>query len=273
MHIPKEELIRKIKEIIVSKVEQNKFRKDIDDLVKGKPIQQIVGSIEFNGVNVVIDNSVLIPRPETEYLADLLTKSLRKVLKDRDKNLPLYNILEVGIGSGAISISLAHNLKDYSNFHITGIDISKKAIDVTKKNIKNNLILSQIDLKTQEIGLFGSTEVFDLIISNPPYIPSKKIKYLNSSVKNFEPQEALDGGEDGLNIIREILNFAISNYSALKPDQVIVLEINSKRQFNTIKREFKGTFNTFKLLKDQYGRYRFAVISKTTSKRLPYPLL
>jgi len=272
LHIPKIQLIREIKEIYVNKKEEKEYFENIKKLLGGKPIQQIIKSVEFNGVTIKIDENVLIPRPETEYFADLLSNAIKSILtKGEYKNKP-YKILEVGTGSGAICVSLAKRLEKYSNLQITGIDISEKAVKILRQNIEANHILPKLSIKCSGIGTFGSTETYNLIISNPPYIPTKKIKYLNKSVKNFEPVLALDGGDDGLCIVREIINFGIEN-SKGNDDLVIALEINSKKQFNTIKKEFKGTFNAFKLLKDQYGRYRFIILSKTILSHSIYPLL
>jgi release factor glutamine methyltransferase len=108
------------------------------------------------------------------------------------------------------------------------------------------------------LGLLKTNETFDLIVSNPPYINSKQIRYLEKSVKHHEPHIALDGGIDGLDIVRDILNFSKTH---LSKDGVIYLEINSKRQYESIKKEFKSTFKTIKLLQDQYGRYRYIYLS------------
>jgi len=262
----------KEKEIELNKVQTDTYLEKINEFNSGKPIQQIIKVVEFNGINIHIDNNVLIPRPETEYLADILTKALENVLSSTIDQGKIFKILEVGIGSGAICISLVKKLENYSNLELTGIDISSKAVAITKLNIEENRPLPKLKVKADEISSFGSTETYDLIVSNPPYIPSRKIKSLSKSVKNFEPTIALDGGKDGLKIIREIIEFGINN-SSRNHELVIVLEINSKKQFIAIKKEFKYAFNEFKLLKDQYGRYRFLIISKTTSPRSIYHLL
>jgi release factor glutamine methyltransferase len=217
------------------------FKSKCELFLSNKPLAYITNSVSFYHLDLYIDENVLIPRVETENLVDIVLKDVVGVKK----------ILEIGVGSGCISLSLSKNLQ--KNTKLIGIDISKNALKVCEKNMfKNNvenLILIHTDIKN-----LNTTELFDLIISNPPYINTKQIRYLQKSVKSEEPLIALDGGVDGIDIIRDILNFSKTH---LNKNGRIYIEINSQRQYLLLKKEFKGVYKHFKLINDQYSRGRY----------------
>lgn len=224
------------------------FESKCQDLLSDVPIEYLTNHSSFYFLDLYITSDVLIPRPETENLVDLILKS----------GIKPSSIIEVGTGSGAISIALSKNLPKELNTKFLSIDISGKALKIAKENAKLNNV-NNITFKEVGIKDLKNNELFDLIVSNPPYINTKQIRYLGKSVKHHEPHIALDGGKDGLDIVRDILNFSKTH---LSENGVIYLEINSKRQYESIKREFKSTFKTIKLLKDQYGRYRYIFAKK-----------
>lgn len=181
------------KEIEQSKEEE--FLKLVGDRMKGRPIAYIVGNREFMGLDFYVKEGVLIPRPDTECLVE----EVIELCKDR-KNI---NILDIGTGSGAITVSLAKYIDD-SN--VTSFDISDIALEIGKKNAKIN----GVDRKTNFIksdlfkAIEGENVKFDVIVSNPPYIKKEDIKTLHTQVKDYEPYNALEGGEDGLDFYRDI---------------------------------------------------------------------
>lgn len=157
-----------------------------------KPKQYEEGWVEFYKLKFKVTPDVLIPRPETELLVD-------EILKFYTLNPTLYTLLDIGTGSGNIAISLAVNNK---NLVIIASDISKKALKVAQQNAKLHAV-TNIDFVETDLLTNITTEP-DIIVTNLPYIPHNRIPYLDSSVKDFEPLVALDGGEDGFELYRKL---------------------------------------------------------------------
>jgi len=158
------------------------------------PIQYIKGFVEFYKLKFKVTPDVLIPRPETELLVDEVLKFCQTL-----KKVP--TIIDIGTGSGNIAISIAKNLKEVG---IVGADISPKAIKLAIENAKfNNIGTDKVVFIVNDL-LEKFTVAPDIIVTNLPYIPSSRIPYLDSSVKDFEPHIALDGGEDGFELYRKL---------------------------------------------------------------------
>ncbi len=178
----------------VTEQDQKTYKEYILKRCSGIPLQYITNEQEFMGLSFYVDENVLIPRQDTETLVE--------VLIEKSKKKPFKRIVEVGVGSGCISISLA---KFLPHTQITGIDISMKALEIAKKNAKKNQVDNRIQwLYSNLLSDYQSDQQVDLIVSNPPYITSKDCTELESDVKDHEPILALDGGEDGLNFYRKI---------------------------------------------------------------------
>lgn len=179
----------------VDKKAQWEYFVNIEKLTKGVPLQHITHTQEFMKMDFYVDENVLIPRPDTEVLVEEVIKIAQKI--DSPK------ILDLCTGSGAIAISLK---KYISNAQVFAVDISKKALEIAKKNA-NRL---EANVKFIESNLFDKVrkEKFDIIVSNPPYIKKTDINYLSQEVQK-EPQIALDGGYDGLDFYRKISYQAI----------------------------------------------------------------
>ena len=196
-------------------------------------------SLEFE-----VDENVLVPRPETEELVDIIIEMFKG-------DAP--NILDLCTGSGAICLSLAHYI---NNASCTGIDISFKALEIAKKNseklnLNNRCIFKQMDvLNPQNLG--GS---FDIVVSNPPYIESTVIDTLDNTVKNYEPLLALDGGSDGLVFYRKIVN-DISYY--LRNGGMLFFEIGYN-QGEAVKDIMSQKLKDVRIIKDISGHDRIAV--------------
>lgn len=183
----------------LSYLSEDEYNKAIDmakERAKGKPLQYIIGDVDFYNINLKVDNRVLIPRPETETLVENV---INDVL-DTDKSL-----LDLCTGSGAIALSIKKNC---SQLDVSASDISNDALELAKENA----VLNDLDIKFSNSNLFENINgKYDIITSNPPYIETKDIESLQSEVKDYEPMLALDGGEDGLDIIRKIAD-NIKNY-------------------------------------------------------------
>ncbi|WP_040396867.1 peptide chain release factor N(5)-glutamine methyltransferase [Anaerococcus senegalensis] len=176
----------------INKDIEERLLKIQDKISKGYPLQYAIGRWNFYGLDLLVDKRALIPRYETEILVDMIIND--KVKKGR--------ILDIGSGSGAISLALSYNLK---NSKVLGVDISKDAIDLSKEN-KKNLSINNVEFKESDI--FSNVEgEFDIIVSNPPYINKKDFENLDKKL-SYEPQNALLGGVDGLFFYRKIISNA-----------------------------------------------------------------
>jgi len=176
----------------------NDFLEIIEKRKQNYPLQYIFGKWEFYGLELFVDESALIPRFETEILVDEILKLDCK----KDK------ILDIGCGSGAISLALADNLK---KSYVYGIDINKEAIKLSNKN-KEKLNLKNVDFFESDIFSNIKEKNFDIIVSNPPYIDEIDMKTLEKEL-SFEPQNALYGGKDGLFFYREIIENSLDYLS------------------------------------------------------------
>lgn len=176
---------------------------DIKIPLSNQPSAYKKGYAEFYKLKFKITPDVLIPRPETELLVD---EVLKFVHKPQTPNHQPITILDLGTGSGNIAISLAKNLPSSYPVHIIATDISPKALKVARQNAKLHRVEDKITFIKSNLlcNLGGCTFKPNIIVTNLPYIPSARIPYLDSSVKNFEPHIALDGGEDGFELYRKL---------------------------------------------------------------------
>ena len=175
--------------------ELEEFNIMIKERLAGRPIAYIVNNREFMGLDFFVEEGVLIPRPDTEPLVE----EIIELTKGKDD----LNIVDIGTGSGAISVSLAKYIK---NCYVYSLDISKKALSIGKKNAISNNVDSKIEFIESDLfsGIKDRNIQLDLIVSNPPYIRKKDIDTLHTQVKDYEPYIALEGGEDGLDFYRAI---------------------------------------------------------------------
>ena len=160
--------------------------------LKHIPIGYIFGKTNFFGYDLKVTPEVLIPRLDTEILVE-------KVVGDINKTNNIHSVLDIGTGSGAIAVVIAKE----TNSKVTAVDISKEALEIAKQNAKSN----DAEIEFIESNLFQNLtgKKFDIIVSNPPYIESKVVETLDEEVKNNEPMLALDGGEDGLDFYKKIV--------------------------------------------------------------------
>ena len=223
--------------------------KSFDYLVKrrkkGEPIAYLINKKEFWKQNFYINQNVLIPRPDTETLVE-------ETLKLFNVNSKL-NMLDIGTGSGCILLSI---LKERRNFFGTGIDISKKAINVARFNAKMHQLSNRVKFYNSDVDKFLIGK-YDLVVSNPPYIKRQDLKYLEVDVKGFEPKLALDGGKDGFSKITKVIS---KTSTLLKRNGRFILEIGfgqKKKILNILK---QNNFFINKVVKD-YGKNDRCVIS------------
>jgi release factor glutamine methyltransferase len=190
-----------MQEIDLKEQQIGQLKQMIDRRIKGEPVAYIIGYKEFLGHVFKVTNDTLIPRPETE----ILVNSLIKKIKERDRNE--IKILEIGTGTGCIIISMLKELQNMGyNTSGVAIDISIPTLEVAKYNAEKLGMSDKIEFINCDMRDFVMRD-FNVVVSNPPYIPSKDIFSLESSVESYEPHTALDGGIDGLDFYREIAKY------------------------------------------------------------------
>ncbi len=223
------------------------FDKLIQERARRKPIAQIIKKKDFWKYEFIVNNNVLIPRPDTE----ILIEQALKLVKNKNR----LQILDIGIGSGCILMSI---LKEKKNFIGTGIDISKKSLQISKVNGQKLRINNRLRLFKSNIDNFN-TGKYDLIVSNPPYIKKSNLKCLEKDI-GFEPKQALDGGLDGLSEIRKVI---YKSSELIKRSGHLIIEIgfDQKNKVKKILRD-KG-FCIKKTVKDLSNHDRCIVSIKT----------
>ena len=222
-----------------------KFKSLIERRKKGEPIAYLINKKEFWKDEFFVNKDVLIPRPDTELI-------IEQVLKTYSKNVQLQ-LLDIGTGSGCILLSI---LKERPNFYGTGIDISKKSINVSKINAKQLNLTSRVKFIHSSVDNFNIGK-YDLVVSNPPYIKQLSLKYLEKDVVNFEPELALSGGFDGFSKIRKVINKASI---LIKKNGKFILEIGFNQKNKVIKILKEEGFYINKAIKD-YGNNDRCIIS------------
>ena len=246
--------IRKNKKFIILNLRKEIKKKDLDyfdnliqQRAKSKPIAQIIKKKDFWKYEFIVNNNVLIPRPDTE----ILIEQALKLVKNKNR----LQILDIGIGSGCILMSI---LKEKKNFIGTGIDISNKSLQISKVNGQKLRLSNRFRLFKSNIDNFN-TGKYDLIISNPPYIKKIDLKCLEKDI-GFEPKQALDGGLDGLSEIRKVIN---KSSELIKRSGHFIIEI-SFDQKNKVKKILRDKgFYIKKTIKDLSNHDRCIVSIKT----------
>tara|TARA_Y100001935_G_scaffold62827_1_gene52733 strand:+ start:574 stop:1416 length:843 start_codon:yes stop_codon:yes gene_type:complete len=211
------------------------FEKLIELRSKGEPIAYLVKKKDFWNYEFVVKNGILIPRPETEIIVQECLKLAQ--------NKKCLKVLDVGVGSGCILLSI---LKEKKNFYGVGIDLSKKCIDLSKINSHRLAIKNRVKFYKSNIDNFNYGK-YDLIISNPPYVKKYDYRYLKKDIKNFEPRMALDGGLDGLSEIRKLIN---KSSELIKRNGKLILEIGFDQKIKVLRLLKNEGFFINKVVKD-----------------------
>ncbi len=231
----------------LTKKQEREYLKYIELLRQGEPIEHITHNKEFMKLDFYVDENVLIPRQDTEVLVEEVMKIAKKIRAKK--------ILDLCTGSGAIAISLAKYLE---NVELTALDISGKALDIAIANAKNNHVQEKITFVESNLFQDLGQEKYDIIVSNPPYIRKEELKNLDREVRK-EPTIALDGGEDGLDFYRKIVDEA---YEYLKYGGYICLEIGYDQKEEVMKIiKDKEQYTKIYCKKDLYDNDR-VIVSK-----------
>ena len=245
-------VLRKQRKYLILNLEKPLNKKNLEifkDLINqrsnGKPIAYLTKKKDFWNSEFIIEEGALIPRPDTEVLIE----ATMELFKNKD----YANVLDVGVGTGCIILSI---LKEKTNFYGKGIDVSAKSITLSKLNAKKLQVENRVKFIKTDVDNFCHGK-YDLIVSNPPYINSNKIIYLEKDVKNFEPKLALDGGLDGTFKILRIIEKAST---LLKSNGKLVLEIGYDQKTKIISLLKKRGFYINRIIKD-YAKNDRCIIS------------
>jgi len=244
--------ISKDREYLILNLKQNLDKKYIDffyNLIerrkKGEPVAYLINKKEFWKETFYVNKDVLIPRPDTEHL-------IEEVIKYTDEDSKLH-ILDIGTGSGCILLSI---LRERKKFNGTGIDISKKSINISRYNAKKLKLNNRTKFYVSDVDNFLIGK-YDIVISNPPYIENLSLKYLDRDVINFEPKLALDGGKDGFSEIIKVIN---KSSALIKKNGMFILEIGYNQKNKAIQMLKNKGFYIKKVLKD-YSKNDRCIIS------------
>ena len=276
LKVKKEYLLIHDEDEIEENIKKDFFEK-INRLAKNEPIQYVINSAEFMGLEFYVDNNVLIPQPDTEILVQKVIEICKKIRGNKENLLNVegkkisdrslvdidretnfnktinikeeLKILDLCTGSGAIGVSIAKNIE---NSQIVATDISAEALKIAKLNANKN----NVNLKFIKSDLFENIgEKFDIIVSNPPYIETEIIEKLSEEVKQ-EPLIALDGGKDGLEFYRKI---AKNSRNYLVKEGVILLEIGYNQKESVIEILKSNGFENIEGIKDLGNRDRVII--------------
>ena len=234
----------------ICKKDQNRIEALLKQRRKGRPMAYIIGKKEFMGLDFFVKEGVLIPRPDTEVLVEDIIEQAKKI------DNPL--IVDIGTGSGAISVSLAKYIKDSK---VYSLDISDDALEVGQVNAKNNEVEDKITfLKSDVFSSLENEDIkFDIIVSNPPYIRKADIAGLEVDVKNYEPSLALDGGDDGLDFYRKITEDSIK---VIKDNGILGYEVGYDQAEDVKKIMIQSGYGDIRILEDLASIQRVVIGTK-----------
>jgi release factor glutamine methyltransferase len=228
----------------ISFLNQYKYNKLKNRILKGEPFQYVLKKANFYGLNYYINNNVLIPRPETERLVELTLSKLETKFKNKD-----LDVLDIGTGSGIIALTIKRLKPEYN---VDATDISTKALKVAKKNANTQTL----KINFSKADIINTNKKYNCIVSNPPYL-DKESRTTEKSVKDYEPDIALFGGGKGLETYKKLFKKIKDN---LKPEYLIAIEIGENQSKDLIKM-INQDFNNPKIevIKDynNYERYLF----------------
>jgi release factor glutamine methyltransferase len=237
-------------ERVLTPAETDALRELVKRRGQREPLQHIVGSTSFCGFEIAVNRHALVPRPETELLAEAGWQFLSTL------NPQPSTALDFGTGTGCIAIALAAKCP---NAKITALDISADALALAKENAEKNKVTERIEfVQGNGFAALKIEKQFDLLISNPPYIASAEIATLQPEVRDFDPRAALDGGADGLDFYRM---FATQAKPFLKPDGKIMLEFGDG-QADAIKAIFENEKWIVEAVKEDYSQRARIIIAK-----------
>ena len=244
---------------IIADHEETRFNVCLELRMTGRPLQYITGHQEFFGLDFEVSTDVLIPRPETELLVETALK-LMVVLE----SAPF--ICDVGTGSGCITVTLLHELREFPDARAVAIDVSEAALRVAKRNAAHHTVAERIEFIISDCfsKLDPHQFQFDLIASNPPYVTERAIEGLQREVRDFEPRLALAAGADGLDVVRRLLSEA---GSFLRPNGKLLFEIGFDQGEAVEKLIDRDRWKLLDIHKDLQGIPRIVALEKLQNRK------
>ncbi len=245
---------------VLTEPETDALRESVKRRGLREPLQHITGSTFFCGHEIMVNRNVLTPRPETELLAELGWQFIQQAGPRLIQDRPM--VLDLCTGSGCIAIAIAAKCPSSK---IVATDISGPALAMARENAAKNQVAGQIEFLAGDSFAAlenGRPQSFDLIVSNPPYIPSAEIATLDPEVRDFDPGVALDGGADGLNFYRRL---ATGAGAFVKPEGKMMLEFGDG-QADAIKKIFEAEKWIVEAIKEDYSQRARILIIKSTAK-------
>lgn len=201
----------------IGEAQRGRYRDLVRRRAEGAPVAYLVGRKEFYSLRFDVSPAVLIPRPESEFVVIEAIEAL--------KTLEAPRLVDVGTGSGCLAVACAHQL---TKAKVTAIDLSPKALEVARKNAERHKLIDRVEfLEGDLLGPLADAPTLDAIVSNPPYIPTDDVANLEPGVRDHEPILALDGGADGLEVVRRLIREAAPR---LKPGGHLILEIGTAQE-------------------------------------------
>ena len=218
-----------------------------------EPIQYITGEAEFYGLPFRVTRDVLIPRPETEHLVEKVIEwAASLAARETAPRIPPLRIVDVGTGSGAIAVALAHQLPQAT---VTAIDLSAPALAIARENAERNGVSSRIRFLLGDLLAPVAEDRFDIVVSNPPYVPGADCASLPVEVRDYEPPVALFAGEDGLEVYRRLTPAA---FNVLAPGGLVALEIGYGQDQAVTSLLVSSSFHRIEFFPDLQGIPRVA---------------
>lgn len=215
------------------------FRQFVARRATHEPFQYISGRQEFYGLDFEVTPDVLIPRPETETLVEEAIEELR------DKDEPRF--CEIGVGSGCISVAILHLVE---HAQAVAADISEKALAVARRNAGKHGVADRLQLHISDVFYSLELQQFDLVVSNPPYVPSRDIDTLQPEVRDFEPHSSLTDGANGLSIIKRL---ADQSPRYLKPHAALIIEIGFNQGRDVAEMFDEAVWKSVEMMPDLQG--------------------
>jgi release factor glutamine methyltransferase len=258
LHLPRMQLYLNFEKTL-SPAELDQFREFVRRRGQREPLQHIVGAVSFCGYELVVNRHVLVPRPETELLAECGWQFLNACAKELDRPL---NVLDYGTGSGCLAIALASKCPQAE---IQAVDISEQALEVARQNAARNHVTNRVHFQaTDGMAALPAGSAFKLIISNPPYIATAQIERLEPEVRDYDPRSALDGGPDGLHHYRQL---AVESAKRLEPEGRIMLELGDD-QAEAVRDLFQAqNWIVERIAEDYTQRPRIMIARKSIERR------
>ena len=223
--------------------------------LKDEPVQYLTGRAWFFGLEFLVDSRVLVPRPCTETMVETVAQWARRTGEDARPPGEL-RVLDLCTGSGCVGIAIAKQLKQA---RVVATDVSSVALEVARGNAARVGVSDRVEFREGDLWSAAGDDTFDVIVSNPPYIPDDEWADVPANVKKYEPESALRGGVDGMDVVSRVIDGA---WPRLKPGGLVMVEVAASRAAEALKLAQSAGWESAQIVKDLEGHERFVVGNK-----------